>query len=372
MHLWGQNILLRRRQRVIVTVCFWAAMALSSKAHAQADEVRSWFRGTRMMGMGGAGIAVADDETALLVNPAGLGRLRDVYGTVIDPEFEGSTNWPSLYNTKAFTNPLAPDTVGPTLAEAPNVPFHQKTAVFPSFVVRNFGFGIYGKYLMDAMVDTSAANMQTFYQSDLAIVMGFNFRLWGGRIKLGVTGKAIDRIEINKSLPLTGALDVASNASEGLGVSYDLGLTLTAPWAWLPSVSVVGRDMGNMTFTTSPSPRISTATLPATVTQDYDVAFSLSPIHSKRSRSLFTAEYQKVLAAQNSTDKLRYAHVGYEYNFADLIYFRAGMNQRYWTTGLEFASEHTQIQFAYFADDIGPDGAPVEDRRWMWKFVFRF
>lgn len=355
-------------------IFLWVMMtvAISSTAFAQQNEVRSWYRGTRMMGMGGAGIAVVDDETALLVNPAGLGRLRDIYGTIIDPEFEGSTNWPSLYNTKAFTNPIDPESIGPTLGAMPNVPFHSKVAVFPSFVVKNFGIGLYGKYLLDAQTDASGANMQTFYQNDLALVMGFNFRLWGGRIKLGVTGKAIDRIEVNKNIPLSGTLGVAANGSEGLGIGYDAGLILTAPWAWLPSIAVVGRDIGNMTFTTSPSPRISSTTLPATVTQDYDVGISLSPIHSKRSRSVFTAEYQKVLASQNAIDKTRYYHIGYEYNFADLIYFRLGMNGRYWTSGLEFASEHTQIQFAYFADDIGPDNAPIEDRRWMWKFVFRF
>lgn len=344
----------------------------SSLAHAQYDEVRPWYRGTRMMGMGGAGIAVVNDETALLVNPANLGKLRDVYGTVIDPEFEGSTNWPSLYTNSAFSNPLTPDTVAASLAASPNVPFHNKTAIFPSFVVRNFGIGIYGKYLLDAMADDGAVNLRTFYQNDLALVMGFNFRLWGGRIKLGVAGKALSRIEIDRDLPYGADQGVAANAAEGLGVSYDAGLTLSAPWAWLPTLAVVGRDIGNMTFNASPAPRTTSSTRPATVPMDYDVAFSLSPIHSKSTRSIFTVEYKKVIESQTSTDQTKYYHVGYEYNFADLMFFRLGMNQRYWTTGLEFASEHTQIQFAYFADDIGPAGAPLEDRRWMWKFVFRF
>lgn len=365
--IWELN-----KRKLFVTTTIAILLIAPSLVCAQASEVRSWYRGTRMMGMGGAGIAVVNDETALLVNPAGLGRLRDVYGTVLDPEFEGSTNWPSIYNTTAFTNPLTPDSVATTLSQSPGIPFHNKTAAFPSFVVRNFGFGIYGKYLLDAMADSTATNLKTFYQNDLAIVMGFNFRLWGGRIKFGVTGKAIDRVEINKDIPYAGDLTVAGNGSQGFGVSYDLGLTLTVPWAWLPSLSIVGRDMGNMVFSTSPSPRIVSATLPATVTQDYDVAFALSPIHSKKSRSVFTVELQKYLAYTAATDKTRYLHVGYEYNFADIIFVRAGMNQRYWTTGLEFASEHAQIQFAYFADDIGPDSAPVEDRRWMWKFVFRF
>ena len=37
---------------------------------------------------GGAGIAVVNDETAMLINPAGLGKLRDYIFTIADPEIE--------------------------------------------------------------------------------------------------------------------------------------------------------------------------------------------------------------------------------------------------------------------------------------------
>ena len=38
-----------------------------------------FYRGVRQMGMGGASIAVVNDETAPLSNPNGLGRLRDYF-----------------------------------------------------------------------------------------------------------------------------------------------------------------------------------------------------------------------------------------------------------------------------------------------------
>ena len=44
-----------------------------------ARERRSFYEGVRGRGMGGAQIATVNDETALLVNPAGLGKLRDFY-----------------------------------------------------------------------------------------------------------------------------------------------------------------------------------------------------------------------------------------------------------------------------------------------------
>lgn len=361
--------MLLKRKTILV---FFAAMFVQTLAYAQTGEVRQWYRGARSLGMGGASVAIVNDETALLSNPAALGRLRSIYGTILDPELEGSTNWPTLYTTQAYTDPFSIEAMAPTLAASPGTAFHAKAQLFPSFVARNFGFGVYGKRLLDATVDNTGSNMQTFYQDDLAVLLGFNFSLWGGRIKIGATGKAISRIEINKNLPLSGPLDVPSNASEGLGLGYDAGVVLTAPYAWLPTLAAVAHDVGGTRFDAMTGVRMSTATRPDPVTQDYDVGISLSPIHSKNSRSVFTIEAQQITAAQSATDKYRYAHVGYEYNFADILFLRAGMNGRYWTTGIEFASEHTQIQFAYYGQDIGVDGAPQEDRRWVWKFGFRF
>lgn len=347
-------------------------LLVASVASGQTYEVRSFYRGIRSLGMGGAGIAAVNDETALLVNPAGLGKLRDVYGTIIDPEFEGSTNWPAIYTSSAFSNPLTPDSMQAALAASPDTHFHSKVQLFPSFVVRNFGVGIYTKRLLDARVDPTQTNMRVFYQDDMALVLGFNFRLWGGRIKLGATGKIISRIEIDDNLPIADGLTVAGNASEGLGLGIDAGLMLTAPIVWLPSLTAVARDVGGTSFSQMTGVRLTSASQPVRQEQDIDVGFSLSPIHGTRSRSVFTAEYQKISQAAAATDKIRYVHVGYEYNFADLFFLRAGMNQRYWTAGFEFSSENTQIQFAYYGEDIGPDGAPEEDRRWVWKFVFRF
>lgn len=365
-----RSVLWRRKIRLAF---FMMSIALAgSLARAQNNEVRSFYRGVRALGMGGAGVAVANDETSLLVNPAGLGRLRNMYGTILDPEVEGSTNWPILYLEKAYSNPLDLENMAPTLAAHPDAPFHAKAQLFPSFVVRNFGIGIFGKQLLDARVDADGNNVQAFYQDDLALLLGFNFRLWGGRIKLGVTGKMISRIELDQNLPLTGPLDYKSTASEGVGMGFDAGLMLTAPIAWLPTLAAVVRDVGSTRFDSMTGMRLSSATTPATVDQDIDVGFSVQPIHSKNTRSVFAAEYKKITAAAAASDKMRHVHIGYEYNYADLLFFRAGMNQRYWTAGFELASEHTQIQFAYFADDIGPDGAPEEDRRWVWKFVFRF
>ncbi len=357
----------------LVFVIGFTGVSARAQTVNQTGEVREFFNGVRSLAMGGASIAVVNDETALISNPAGLGKLRDFYGTIADPEIDASSSLVSKYLKQSFGNPFDPAQVQKTLDASRETPFHTRVQMFPSLVVRNFGIGLFIKSSMDAYMDATGANMQTYYVSDYALLLGYNLRLFDGRVKLGVVGKAISRIEIDKNLSTTGAMDIASNASEGGALGTDVGLTLTAPWTWLPTLSAVVRDVGGTNFTAGSGLRgITTTTRPAKVDQDIDVAFAFFPLHANRSRSSFTVELQKLKAYGLATDKQRYMHVGYEYNYSDLLFFRAGMNQRYWTAGMELASEKTQIQIASYGEDVGIDGTPIEDRRLIFKFSLRF
>jgi hypothetical protein len=349
---------------------FFILLMVFSSAHAQ--EIRENYNGARALGMGGAGIAVVNDETSLLSNPAGLGKLRDSYGTLIDPEMDGSFNNKRMYDTKAYVDPFDLEQVRDTLDYSRETYYHVKGQIFPSFVVRNFGIGIHFSKLLDAQMSADGTQMTTFYQDDIALHMGMNLRFFDGRVKIGAVGKAIARIEVDQTLAIPGSLALSDTASEGVAVTSDVGLTLAAPVAWLPTVSAVIRDMGGAVFTSGSGVRMQTTNRPKTVDQDMDVAFALFPIHGNNSRSTFTLEYQKLKASTLATDKSRYYHVGYEYNYSDLLFFRAGMNQRYWTAGFELASEHTQFQIASYGEDIGTEGNPIEDRRYLFKFAFRF
>lgn len=62
---------------------------------SQATEWLEFYNTTRSLGMGGTSVAISSDETALFRNPANLGSVRGVYGTFLDPELEGSSNFVS-------------------------------------------------------------------------------------------------------------------------------------------------------------------------------------------------------------------------------------------------------------------------------------
>jgi len=342
---------------------------------ASAQEVREYFNGARMMGMGGASIAVVNDETALLSNPAGLGKLRDTFGTILDPEFDFGQNVNGIYTQSPFQDPFNLGQVASSLNSSKNTYYHARTQIFPSFVVKNFGIGIFYKYVLDMKMNAAGTAAETFYQEDVALHLGYNFRFFDGRIKLGVAGKLISRVELNQAaMTYPGNFGLQQNGTEGVALGADVGLNLAAPWTWLPTLAVVARDVGGTQFTAGKNLRYmpTTSPIPSQMFQDFDVALAVFPIHANRTRSSFTIEAQKIQTAATAANQLKYLHVGYELNHSDVFFFRLGMNGPWYTAGFEIASEKIQAQFATYGEDVGQGTTLSEDRRYILKFAFRF
>lgn len=334
-------------------------------------EIYELYRGVRGLGMGGADTAVVNDETALLVNPAGLGKLRDNIFTVFDPELEFGTSVFNMYKTKPSTSLLNLNDLSATLDTARGKPYHFKYQVFPSIVVKNFGLGFLLKESLDAKMNADGITIDANYFYDMVLATGFNFRILDGRVKLGFTAKAINRVQANGTFPVAQDLSMQTIGKEGYGLGSDVGLILTAPWGWLPTLSIVGRDIGNTKFTNT-GLRYKLTEKPTELKQDADVALAFFPIHSNSARSSFTFEHKHVLTAGDYTNKTPLYHFGWETNFNDMAFFRFGMNGAYYTTGLELASETAQIQIAYYAENTGTDDAPDVERRWVMKFAYRY
>ncbi|MBO9667535.1 MAG: hypothetical protein J7501_12070, partial [Bdellovibrio sp.] len=146
-----------------------------------------------------------------------------------------------------------------------------------------------------------------------------------------------------------------------------------SPWTFIPTVTAVLKDVGGTSFSQTDSFRQSSSSgRPNLVKQDVDVAAAIFPIHSNYVRSSWTVEYRGLLTSGDVDDKAKLIHAGMEFNFGDVFFLRAGYNQRYWTAGLELASEHWQWQLATYGEEIGTSGSPKEDRRYDLKFAFRF
>jgi hypothetical protein len=334
---------------------------------ARADD---FYQGIRQMGMGGAAVAVVNDETSLLLNPIGLGRLRVPYITIIDPEITAAEGNMSTVQSLLLDS-MDVGEVYNEQAKHPGERYFVRGQIFPSFADRNFGIGFLMKNEVTATRHAGTPAMDLNYKNDQALVAGYNHSFYGGQIKLGAGGRLIDRAGFSGALdPATQGLDPKNFANEGLGLAGDVGLSLTSPTVLLPTLSIMAKDIGDTSFTLGDGYRSYLHdSAPEKVKQAIDVAVAVFPIWSNITRGTFTVEYDDVL---NTGDTVRKLHAGVEVNLGDMLFLRAGYNRGYMTGGLEWAAPFFQIQLAYYGEEVGTDANPIQENRWALKTVFRF
>ncbi len=343
---------------------------------SEASEIYQAYTGARELAMGGAYVTTVNDETALELNPAGLGRLRGRIFTLIDPEldlgandqkiFSASTSYLDMFNAKSIMD---------NAKSSPSTHFHLKAQVMPSVVLPNFGFGVHAMRRFDAEADATSTNFHLDYTQDVDAVFGLNFKLFDGILKLGASARYVDHSVIAKDFVIanTTAISVENSGSEGTGVGVIAGAVITAPVTYLPSIGVTVHDVGHTNYNLGSGAFYQVgASRPPETTQTIDGGIGLSPILGSHTRATFTAEIHDITTLGTETDLLRRAHAGFEINIGDILFVRAGLNQRYYTAGLEFASERLQFQATTYGEEIGTATAPREDRRFLGKFAFRF
>lgn len=339
---------------------------------ARATEIYHFYEGVRQLGMGGAYTAVVNDETSLLTNPAGLGKIHDVIFTIADPEVSGSfhdTEITSISNPNAQT----PSDLLVLLNQHKGVHWNAKAQAFPSLVAPNIGFGIHGKYQYDAEVNSAGDVYRLDYVNDYAAVLGFCLRFWDGVIKIGGVGRYVNRTEIHKDLdPTVATIDMNQTASEGTGLAADAGLIFTAPIQWFPTLAATLRDAGNTRYTMGNGMFLQTQTRPRETPQTIDAGFGLFPILGNHTRMSITGEYQDIGNAAQDDFTIKHVHAGVEFNFSDFFFLRGGYNEGYWTGGIELSTDRFQLQGASYGEEIGTVTAPKEDRRWVAKIAIRF
>ena len=358
-----------RSTKILLTILFLFAFA----ATAQAEEWFEAYRNTRSLGMGGALIGLTSDETSLYRNPANLGSVRGVFGTAIDPELEGQPDFTDYIKASDLGKMTTVETASNKIQNEPNKYFHTRAQLTPSIVSRNFGFGVIYREEVSALSDAVSATANMKYQNDLGVILGVNQSLFGGIVKIGLSAKAFNRLEVvSGTLSTSGPFDIPTIGQEGSAISYTGGIIIQLPVAMLPSLSVVGHDLGNTVFDKKDGVRGSTTSRPKEVKQSIDAAISLFPIHANKIRSLWTLEYRDVTDSRNDDDTMKRVHFGTEFNIKDIFFVRAGWNQRYYTAGFEIASENAGWQLATYGEEIGTKDDPREDRRYSTRIMVRF
>lgn len=207
----------------ITLIFFSLLLFLGEFSQVEAGELRPLYRGAREQAMGGAFIAISDDESAIWTNPSGLAEIEKGVVHYATLDIESSDDIIGVFKdaSNAFST-FSADSLN--LLMGHNI--YGRASYSAALAIPNFGIGI----LSDAQVAFYSRNKSlprlTFgYQTTNGIQAGFGFtvnkvhrRRKGGELRVGFGAKLLWRRGGYYLLPLSTLLRI----SEGNALLTDI------------------------------------------------------------------------------------------------------------------------------------------------------
>lgn len=218
------------------------------------DEPEHLRQSVRALGMGGAFVAVANDEYALYYNPAGL---QSVQQTVIEILTAGATTNQNLLDLQEVetddTTAAFGDLVGKSIYTELNLGAASITAP-------GWGYSIFGNLLFKSVINNPAVpffDMKAYVQ--YGIVGGFGMSFLDEILDVGIAMKSVTRAGITKTVHIYDLLDddfadtLEDEFSEKDSITHDIGVIYHFDQiANLETkVACVVRNIGDMDFGTA-------------------------------------------------------------------------------------------------------------------------
>jgi hypothetical protein len=219
----------------------------------------------RAAGMAGAGIGLADDWSAIFVNPAGIGNQDDAKTTLRGleiPNFTVGANRASVRLMQTYTRAQESGVseVERELAANDNDLLFARATVFPYLTVRRFQLGILldghiigyrsEKNSTTASGEKVSGRIATQERSQAAAVFGFSIPYLNSGSSFGVTARYGVRTSSFSSATIVDGeahregSSLVSETNRTRGLAVDLGLILRSKNPKVPILGVTLRDLG--------------------------------------------------------------------------------------------------------------------------------
>ena len=369
-------------------------------------EHASLYKDPRVMGMGGANVAVGSYSTAVFSNPAGLANIKKDHGFVVDLLNVGASMSPDIANfvddmadieLDSTINPNATADLLAVLGEYAGSPFHLGIDNYSSISKNSdiFAWSI-------GVLVANDTNFMAHPNGGSQGLVTVNSRTYGGlvlgaakpyeteygRLDVGMSLKYISQKSYEGGLSVTDLLsddmaDVITNKfeKESSGIGVDLGVTYH-PFAdsfWHPAVGASVMNIGSLSMDDQYGGQ------PMTV----NVGASISPELPFIEKFVLAVDYVDLLNANTireyniddssytdyeEADVMKRLRVGVGIGLLDTwllsTTLNLGLYQAAYTAGVNLELALFKLNFATYQENIGTTATPVEDRRYMAQLGF--
>ena len=353
------------------------AMALLEFEDAAFPEV---LPSARALAMGNAYMNKVDDSWSAFYNPAGLGTVRGVQFHLTNLYLETNNGYLDITggqggffeSTGNYTKAYDPEGLRELLAEKPGRISHARFGLFPNITFRGFTLGWVYSQQNRGRLKSLTDDYEIAERTDSGPLMALNLSLFGGVLKLGMTGMILTRKQIIKDFADTDPVSIDEDVDYKKGTMTHLtaGTRLTLPFFMLPTFSFVYRNSSNGKWYDT-----SLGGAPPDIPQTLDAAFSLTPFTGRNSRLHLELDYRDIGNAYDEVAVKRKVQFGMEFDWARKYFIRLGSGDGWGSGGIGVRNRKFVFDLTTYAVEASEENGAFreeEDRRYVLSIASGF
>lgn len=315
----------------------------------------------------GLGDSVAD---ALFYNPAAVAALKGFALEPMNLQFQANRDLIGQFGTdwyKYTSLSSANDKLKQDPGKWPGGSF----AVVPGFGYRGIAVGLLYQSSVAATSDGTNITYRSRYQLIPSVSAGLS--LASGVLRIGYSLQWVNQASGQRTVdPATEELGFNQGIAEGSGFSHNVGMSLTLPYIYTPSIHVVARNVGGLKLTgksllgLAKNPNGN----PPHEDMSLDGAIGFVTKFGRGFTLNWTASYRDITDT-SETSRLAHIAAGLELALYDGFFLRAGYGSGYPSAGAGVKTRIGELNLAWFSEEVGAGLRSERDIRYVFHYILR-
>lgn len=319
--------------------------------------------------MGGVVLPYTEEVgNSLMNNPAGLARFSGYRSEPMNLNFVINSNSLSNLSTTALKSFSLGGISGSMNGNAAS-PFGFGFTNMTAFAWNGLALGFLLQEHARAISDGTNATYQVV--SQFIPAFGYAFGMARNVIRVGYGLQYVNETSGTATVPSNSSASFLSGLNKGGGLSHQVSINLALPFTYLPTFSVIGRNLGGLHFSrTSLLPRGSNiAGTPPSQQMSIDLGFDFQIRISGTLKSHWFFEYKDINHHSSIPTAMERLSTGLDLNLSPAVAVKAGMTGiAQFSVGGSYRSDQSEIGLNYYQERSPFNAGPS----WETRFALQY